>query len=148
MSTSFRKAAMLLLVAGVIATISTFSFAQAAKTGPKYDLKTEMHLDKAVVQDVQDVTLANGQHRVVLSVKSGSDMYDVSLSPKAYLETMDSSFAKGDEVQIVGSKVQDADGKTIILARQVIKGDNTLVLRDKNGDPAWTWMEKKPAEGK
>jgi hypothetical protein len=148
MSTSFRKAATLLLVAGAIVTLSTFGFAQASKSGPKYDVKNEMLLDKAEVQDVQEITLPNGQHRVMLSVKNGNDMYNVSLSPKAYLETMDSTFAKGDAVQIIGSKVQDADGKTIILARQVTKGDNTLVLRDKNGDPAWTWMEKKPAEGK
>jgi hypothetical protein len=37
-----------------------------------------------------------------------------------------------------------------VLAREVVKGNNTLVLRDKTGAPVWSWMEKKPAtaEGK
>ncbi|HUN88475.1 MAG TPA: hypothetical protein VMU28_06770 [Terriglobales bacterium] len=147
MSTDFRKAATLLLVAIVIVALSSFAFAQ--KVDPlKYNVKTEVHLDKAVVQDVQDVTLPNGQHRMTLSVKSGSDLYTVSLSPKAYLEIMDATFKQGDEVQITGSKVTDSDGKTVILAREVVKGGDTLVFRDKSGEPAWTWMEKKTAEGK
>jgi len=142
MSTAFRRAATLLLVASVIVALSGFAFAQ------KYDVKSEVHIDKAVVQDVQDTTLPNGQHRMVLTVKSGSDMYTVSLSPKAYLEVMDATFAQGDQVQITGSKVTDSEGKTIILAREIIKGGDTLVFRDKNGEPAWTYLEKKTAEGK
>ena len=147
MSTDFRKAAMLLLVASVIVALSGIAFAQK-NDSPKYDAKTEIQLSKAVVQDVQDVTLPSGHHRVVLSVKSGNDLYSVSLSPKAYLETMDASFKQGDTVDIVGSKVTDSDGKTLILARELVKGGDTLVFRDKSGEPAWTWLEKKPTEGK
>ncbi len=81
-------------------------------------------------------------------VKTGDDTQEVCLCPKAFLDMMESSFAKGDEVEIVGSKV-DNDGKPLILAREVTKGQNTLVLRDKKGEPVWTWMEKaKTAEGK
>lgn len=147
MSTDFRKAATLLLVASVIVALSSIAFAQKA-TAPRYDAKTELHLDKAVVQDVQEVTLPTGQHRVMLTVKNGSDLFTVSLSPKAYLDTMDASFKQGEELQITGSKVTDSEGKTVILAREVVKGGDTLVFRDKNGEPAWTWMEKKTAEGK
>jgi len=147
MSTDFRKAATLLLVLSVFVTLSGIAFAQKVDA-PKYDAKTEVHLDKAVVQDIQEVTLPNGQHRVMLSVKNGNDPYDVSLSPKAYLEVMDASFKQGDAVQITGSKVTDSEGKTIILAREIVKGGDTLVFRDKSGEPAWTWMEKKTAEGK
>jgi len=142
-----RTAAVVLLVAGVIVALSTTSFAQKV-TLPKYDAKTEVHIAKAAVQDVKEVTLASGQLRVVLNVKAGDETLDVFLAPKAYLDSMDSAFAKGDEVEITGSKLKDSDDKPIILAREVVKGQNTVVLRDKNGEPVWTWMEKKPAEGK
>ncbi|HVZ17175.1 MAG TPA: hypothetical protein VG897_08670, partial [Terriglobales bacterium] len=96
----------------------------------------------------KEVTLATGQERFRLIVKDGEQTLEVCLCPKAFLDTMDTAFAKGDEVEILGSKVSESEGKTIILAREVTKGQNTLVLRDKNGEPVWTWMEKKTAEGK
>lgn len=143
-----RTAAIALLVVGVIVALSTSSFAQ--KTGlPKYDMKAEVHYAKASVQDVKEVSIGNGQLRVVLTVKAGDEVLDVYLAPKAFLTMMDTTFAKGDDVDITGSKATDSENKTIILGREVVKGDNTLVLRDKTGEPAWTWMEKsKTAEGK
>ena len=135
-----------LTVVSVVLILSASAFAQ--KTLPKYDFKTEITLKKAVVQDVKDVTLPNGQNRYRLTVKVDTETYEVCLCPKAFMEMLDSSFAKGDEIEITGSKVQDGD-QTLILAREVVKGQNTLVLRDKKGDPVWSWMEKKTsAEGK
>jgi len=148
MSKNLRTATMVLLVAGVIVALSTASFAQKV-TLPKYDTKTEVHFAKAVVQDVKEVPVGNGSPRVVLTVKTGDDTFDVYLSPKAYLDMMDTTFAKGDELEITGAKMTDSDNKTIIIGREVIKGQNTVVLLDKTGAPAWTWMEKtKTAEGK
>lgn len=142
-----KKCAVVLSVIAVVFVLCAGAFAQ--KPLPKYDMKTEFTLKKAIVQEVKEVTLSNGQNRFRLIVKVGTETYEVCLCPKAFLEMMDSTFAKGDEVDITGSKVQEGDN-TIILAREVVKGDNTLVLRDKTGEPAWSWMEKKPAtaEGK
>ena len=142
-----KKLVIILMVVGLVAVLSVGAFAQT-KALPKYDPATEMTIKKAVVQDIKEVTLSNGQNRFRIIVKAGTDTYEVCLCPKAFLEVLDSTFAKGDEVEITGSKVQDGD-QTIILAREVVKGQNTLVLRDKKGEPVWSWMEKKPsAEGK
>lgn len=137
----------LVLVASVLAVLLSLSVITAAQALPKYDLKTEVDFKKAVIQDVKEVTLSNGQNRFRLIVKVGDQLQEVCLCPKAYLATMDTTFAKGEEVDIKGSKVDD-NGKSLVLAREVVKGDNTLVLRDKTGDPVWTWMEKTKAEGK
>jgi hypothetical protein len=51
-------------------------------------------------------------------------------------------FVKGDEVEITGSKVK-LDDKSLVLAREVVKGNNTVVLRDKKGEPVWMWMMPK-----
>jgi len=139
-----KKLISIVAVMAVVTCLSALSFSQAL---PKYDPKTEVELKKVVVQDVKEITLPNGQNRFRLIVKVGDQLQEVCLCPKAFLETMDTAFAKGDEVDVVGSKVDDA-GKPLILAREVVKGNNTLVLRDKKGEPVWTWMEKKPAEGK
>jgi hypothetical protein len=143
-----KKLVIILMLVGLVGILSVGAFAET-KVLPKYDPATEITIKKAVVQDVKEVTLANGQNRFRIIVKAGADTYEVCLCPKAFLEVLDSTFAKGDEVDIIGSKVQDG-ANTIVLAREVTKGQNTLVLRDKKGEPVWSWMEKKPAtaEGK
>lgn len=140
-----KKLALALLVVAAVTVLSIGAFAQ--KELPKYDSKTEITLKKATVLDVKTVTLPNGQERFRVIVKSGEETLEVCLCPKAFLEMMDTTIAKGDELNIIGSKVKDGDD-TLVLAREVVKGNNTLVLRDKAGEPAWTWMEKKTAEGK
>ncbi len=147
MSNQLRTAAITMLVVGMIVALSTASFAQKASL-PKYDLSTETTLKGVTVQETKDVTLPNGQHRIRLIVKSGDELIEVCLCPKAFLEMMDAEFAKDDHIDVTGSKVKE-DDKTIILAREIVKGQNTVVLRDKKGEPAWTWMEKtKTSEGK
>jgi DNA polymerase III alpha subunit len=128
----------------LVFALATMAIAQKATT-PKYDKTTEVKIT-TVIDDMKTVTTENGQVRVHLTVKDGTDTIDVVLAPKAFLDDMSADFAKGDKVDITGSKIK---GETIVmLAREVVKGNNTLVLRDKAGEPVWTWMEKKTAEGK
>jgi hypothetical protein len=72
-----------------------------------------------------------------LLVKAGTDIADVYLCPKAFLDDMGVSFSKGDEMALTGSKVEQHEAD-LILAREVVKGTNTLVLRDKKGNPVWS----------
>ena len=48
------------------------------------------------------------------------------------------SFSKGDEISLTGSKVKQGEAD-LILAREVVKGTDTLVLRDDKGNPVWSW---------
>jgi hypothetical protein len=148
MSRNLRGFAAFVLALGVLIALSANGFAQSPKALPKYDVKSEVHIAKAIVLDTKEITLPNGQQRLWLIVKNGEETQEVCTCPKAFLETMDTAFAKGDELEITGSKVSEGEDKTIILAREIAKGQNTLVLRDKKGEPVWTWMEKKTAEGK
>ena len=124
--------------------LAALAFAQKA---PKYDKTTETKLAKVVIDEVKTVTV-NGQERVSLVIKDGAETVEVYVAPKSFLADMSTEFAKGDQVEITGSKVKTEDGTTLMLAREVVKGNNTLVLRDKVGEPVWSWMEKKTAEGK
>lgn len=140
-----KRKAVVLVVVAVVTALTSVTFAQKAL--PKYDSKTEITLKKAIVDETKEVTLSNGQHRFRVIVKVGNETYEVCLCPKDFLNVLDASFAKGDEIEITGSKVPEGE-KTIILAREVVKGNNTLVLRDKTGEPVWSWMEKKSPEEK
>jgi hypothetical protein len=110
-------------------------FAQAGP--PKYDVATEAKF-KVTVQDMK--LPAKGKEKDVahLMVTSGADTIDIYLCPKSFLDDMGATFAKGDEVTITGSKIKQ-DGSDVILAREVVKGTDTLMLRDDKGKPVWNW---------
>jgi hypothetical protein len=63
---------------------------------------------------------------------------DVYLCPKSFFDDMGMSFAKGDEIAITGSKVKQGE-TDLILAREIVKGNDTFALRDGKGEPVWSW---------
>lgn len=121
------------------ATVATLSSAQGlAQAGPpKYDTNTETKM-KGSVQELRLPTKGHEKEAAHLLVKNGNDTVDVYLCPKSFLEDMGASFNKGDEITLTGSKIT-RDGADLILARELVKGSDTLVLRDDKGNPVWSW---------
>jgi hypothetical protein len=108
----------------------------SAQTGPpKYDLHTETTM-KGTVEEVK--LPPKGNEIVHLMMKSGADVVDLYVCPKSFMDDMGVSFSKGEELAVTGSKVKYS-GADLILAREVVKGTDTLVLRDEKGDPVWNW---------
>ena len=105
---------------------------------PKYDPQTETKM-KVKVDDVKLPPKGSEKEVVHLLVKNGPDTMDVYLCPKSFLDDMGVSFNKGDDIALTGSKVKQ-NGADLILAREVVKGDVTLVLRDDKGNPVWSWQ--------
>jgi hypothetical protein len=50
--------------------------------------------------------------------------------------------AKGDSVEITGSKFINDAGEKLIIARSIKKGDLTVELRDDKGTPKWPMRKK------
>jgi hypothetical protein len=69
-------------------------------------------------------------------MKSNSGAVEVFLCPKKFLDDMGVVFKADDELEVTGSKVKQ-DGTDLTLAREVVKGGDTLTLRFKDGKPAW-----------
>jgi hypothetical protein len=70
-------------------------------------------------------------------VKTEAETMDVRLGPASFVSGKGFTFAKGDAVEITGSKVS-MDGKDAVIAREVVKDGKTLTLRDKMGRPMWS----------
>lgn len=110
---------------------------KAKEASPKYDAQTETKM-KGTVEEVK-LPPNDGKKEVAhLLVKTGAgaDTADVYLCPKSFLDDMGVSFSKGDEIVLTGSKVKQGEAD-LILAREVVKGTDTLVLRDDKGNPVW-----------
>ena len=104
---------------------------------PKYDAHTETKM-KGAVEEVKLPPKGSEKEVVHLLVKTGTDTADVYLCPKSFLDDMGVSFSKGDEIALTGSKVKHSEAD-LILAREVVKGSDALVLRDDKGNPVWSW---------
>jgi hypothetical protein len=72
-----------------------------------------------------------------LILKTDKETIPVHLGPAWFIERQDTKIEKGDKIEVKGSRVT-VDGKPAIIAGEVKKGSNVLVLRDSSGIPVWS----------
>jgi hypothetical protein len=102
---------------------------------PKYDLNAEVKT-KGVVEEVNLLSVGTRKDFTELIIKNGDDKIHIYVCPKPFEEEMGISFSKGDQIAVTGSKVK-RDEADVILARELVKGDDTLLFRDGKGTPVW-----------
>jgi hypothetical protein len=108
---------------------------------PKYDLNTEMKA-KGTVDEVKLLSVGTRKDFTELVIKSGADTVHIYVCPKPFQDEMGISFSKGDEIAVTGSKVK-LEASDVILARELVKGTDTLMFRDDKGHPVWDWRTGK-----
>jgi hypothetical protein len=121
-----------LLKLAAVTFLATSAFSQAL---PKYDPATETKI-KGVVEQLKLVPPSGGKPVVYAVLKGSPDAVEVFLCPKKFLDDMGIEFKPDEPIEVTGSKVKQ-DGADLILAREVVKGGETLTLRFKDGKPAW-----------
>jgi hypothetical protein len=136
-SRSRESARKSIFLAITVLCISPLAAQKARETNrPKYDLTTEIKL-KGTVEELRLPPKGSEKEIAHLLVNTGTETVDVYLCPKSFLDDMGVSFSKGDEISVTGSKIKQGEAD-LILAREVVKGTDTLVLRDPKGNPVWS----------
>jgi hypothetical protein len=125
-----------LLQLAAIALVATSAFSQAP---PKYDPATETTV-KGTVEELKLVPPTGGKPIAYLVAKTGpdkeKDTVQIFLCPKSFLDQMGIAFKTDEAIEVKGSKVKQ-DGADLILAREMVKGGETLTFRFPDGKPAW-----------
>ena len=125
-----------LLQLAAIALVATSAFSQAP---PKYDPATETTV-RGAVGELKLVPPTGGKPFAYLVTKTGpdkeKDTVQIFLCPKSFLDQMGIAFKTDEAIEVKGSKVKQ-DGADLILAREMIKGGETLTFRFPDGKPAW-----------
>jgi hypothetical protein len=134
---SGRSGRFLFLAVVFVSAFLTIMVAQKAASSPKYDPQSEAKM-KGTVDELKLPPKGSEKDAAHLMVKNGADLVDIYLCPKSFLDDMGVTFSKGDEIALTGSKIK-AEGADLVLAREVIKGNDTVVLRDEKGNPVWDW---------
>ena len=135
-----QKRIEVLFTAVILAALATAVLAQggpAAGRGTRmYDPKTEITLTGSI-ENVQQQSCMGGRTGTHLMLKTQSETDDVCVGPPGYVQQKGFSFAKGDQVEVIGSRVK-FDGKDVVVARQITKEKQVLTLRNAQGIPAWS----------
>lgn len=133
------KAATVFMIL-IVTTFVTAVLAQGRGPGqgvPLYDPKTEVTLTGSVNDVLQQPCCSGRRTGTHLVIQTQSETVEVSLGPTSYVEQKGFSFTKGDQVEVIGSRVK-LSGKDAIIARQVTKDKQTLTLRNAQGFPEWS----------
>lgn len=110
--------------------------------GRMYNPQTVETISGEIVS-VDKVTPAKGMAPGVhATVKTDKETISVHLGPGWYVENQDVKLAPTDRIQVKGSRVA-FDGKPAIIAAEVQKGDDVLVLRDASGYPVWSGWRRR-----
>jgi hypothetical protein len=72
-----------------------------------------------------------------LTLKTNTGKITVFLGPDLYVDKLPVRIQNLDKIQVTGSEIT-WEGKAVILAATITKGDQVLKLREPNGVPVWS----------
>jgi hypothetical protein len=138
-----KKTRTIVAVTCLLALVSSgIAFAQAGPgrygqtAGRMYNPKTVETLTGEVVA-VNRIPSGKGRAGGVhLMLKLDKEEIDVHLGPQWYVDQQPMKVMAKDHVEVRGSRVL-LEGKPVIIAAEVKKGDQVLKLRDDAGLPLW-----------
>lgn len=102
-----------------------------------YNVDREVTIE-GQVEDLRFDTRYEGKsHFLILMVrdKSSGELIEVETAPAWFFQT---DIHKGESVKLVGSVVEENQGKKLMLAREIRINNRTIILRDRRGFPAWS----------
>ena len=117
-----------------ITCLWTSGFAEEGRIRLRYDRGSEVAVRGTVVQ-VRDMARDPIPHGTYLVLQTLTNTIYVHLGPQGRLGQRGAAFSTGESVEVVGSLVHRG-GSTILLAREVRKGDTSVTFRNARGFPA------------
>ena len=147
----FSTASVALMTTIAVPTVLAQMGSGRGRMMPQYDRATEVTV-KGTVEGVQESMMQGGHAQQMgnmgqmgrmghmglhLILKASKETYTVLVGPSQFVKDKGFSFAKGDEIEVTGSKVKYGETDALI-AREIKKGNKVLTLRNAQGIPEWS----------
>src|SRR6202140_2264619 len=111
-------------------------FPSPRQRAPAYDSSDDVSV-QGNVQDVQQFYCPiSGEQGIHLIVKTQNGTVQVHVAPTRFLRSNNLSFSRGDEIQVVGSRIV-YQGHDAMIARSIARKGQTVAFRKPNGRPLW-----------
>lgn len=104
-----------------------------------YNLSTVETLAGEIMSIERNVPLQGMANGVHLTLKTAKETISVHLGPEWFVERLEARLAQGDKIEVKGSRIT-FDGKPAIIAAEINRGDETILLRNQAGIPVWSGM--------
>ena len=104
---------------------------RAGRAPANYDPAAEV----TVTGSVEDFK-QGPQQGIHVMLKTSDGTMELALGPQWYQTEKKYSLAKGDQIDVIGAK-STADGRDVLLVREIKKGSETMTFRDARGFPMW-----------
>lgn len=120
-----------------IVVLIVLLFANSPRRGaPAYNVTPEMSV-RGVVEDIQEFYCPiSGDEGTHLMLRTENGAIPVHVAPGRFLRGNGLSFAKGDQIEVVGSEV-NYKGAAALIARKITRGNETFAFRTPSGRPTW-----------
>lgn len=70
-------------------------------------------------------------------LQTDNETIDLHLGPAWYINNQDIRIEPNDRIQVAATRVSSADGRAVMVASEISKGNKTITLRDDAGFPVW-----------
>ncbi len=94
-----------------------------------------------IITALDPAAASNLPEPVFLTLDTAQGKVKVFLGPNWFVAEQGMNFAILDRLEVTGAKLID-QGRVVIFAAQVKKGDRTWQIRDEQGLPLWTGRRK------
>jgi len=109
------------------------ALAQAPPRAPEYDVAAEVTV-RGEVTDIHESKVATDDPGLHLILKNDEETVEIHACPVRFLSELEFTIAIGDKLVVVGSRPRKG---VVIVAREITKGQLSLILRDQKGVPNW-----------
>jgi hypothetical protein len=127
----WKTLALAATVAAAVALAAPAAFGQR-RGAPRYNPRTEVTV-RGTVEKVSELP----PRIVQVDLKTEDKTLSVHVGPSWFLAQQKFALAQGDSIEVIGSKTTVA-GSEVLIAREIKKGGETLVLRNAQGYPEWS----------
>ena len=88
------------------------------------------------VEAVERIEMGDEWRCVRLQLATADGVVQVRVGPDWFVAQRKVAFAKGDRIEVKGSRLTFA-GERALVAAEIVRGADRIVLRDAEGKPAW-----------
>jgi hypothetical protein len=121
----------------LLLTWATFAGAQEGVKSPFDYNPATVQTHRGLVIAVTPAAPGPVPQMVTVQLATDKETLTVWLAPSWFLEGQDFKISGLDRLEVTGSRLM-VDGRPLVLAAAVKKGDRTLRLRDAQGNPLWS----------
>lgn len=127
------------IVAGItLLLIVVFSSVEPRhpKAPPAYNAAAEVAVNGVVQETREFFCPVSDDQEIHLVLRAGDQDLMVHSGPARFLRSQEVHFSNGDQVKVIGSRVV-FQGQEALLAREITRGTEVVILRDHQGQAIW-----------